>query len=135
MDKVETEFPINRSKASGRGSMCKPCKKVYNAAYYVQTKHIHNPSRTRRTAEVVRENRLRVLDYLQSHPCVVCGEVDPVVLEFDHQRDKRANLSEMMCCGWTTILAEIAKCDVVCANCHRRRTAQQQNWLKARFCF
>jgi hypothetical protein len=33
---------------------------------------------------------------------------------------------------WSRVLLEIEKCDVRCANCHRRRTAQQYGWRKAR---
>lgn len=32
--------------------------------------------------------------------------------------------------GWNKILSEIEKCDVRCANCHKRRTARQFNWSK-----
>jgi hypothetical protein len=69
-------------------------------------------------------NRCHLLMYLREHPCTLCGENDPVVLDFDHLRDKfrevtvLANLS-----GWTNVVAEIEKCRVLCANCHRRHTA------------
>jgi hypothetical protein len=70
---------------------------------------------------------LRILEFLRGHPCVDCGETDPVVLEFDHLRDKVRNVSAMVNARmpWRAIEAEIEKCDVVCANCHRRRTAQR----------
>ena len=65
-------------------------------------------------------------DYLMAHPCVDCGEADPVVLEFDHRADKRAAIVDLMRshANWKDVLAEIQKCDVRCANCHRRRTAR-----------
>jgi hypothetical protein len=72
-----------------------------------------------------------VLEYLLTHPCVDCGETDPVVLEFDHLRDKLGNISAMYGHAWRSILAEIAKCDVVCANCHRRRTARRVGAFRA----
>jgi hypothetical protein len=49
-----------------------------------------------------------------------------VVLEFDHLRDKRATVSVLLRdAEWATVMAEIAKCEVRCANCHRRRTHQR----------
>jgi hypothetical protein len=69
-------------------------------------------------------NRMLVYEYLREHPCVDCGETDTVVLEFDHLRDKVAGISVLANrqVDWEVIAAEIEKCDVVCANCHRRRT-------------
>ena len=70
--------------------------------------------------------------YFRDHPCVDCGETDPIVLEFDHLGDKS------FCIGtgfrdrnWQSVLDEIAKCDVVCANCHRRRTARRGGFARA----
>lgn len=69
-------------------------------------------------------------DYYESHPCVDCGEPDPVV----HVRgQKMFNVSEAAHKGFgiERIEAEIAKCDVRCCNCHRRKTAQRGNWYRS----
>jgi hypothetical protein len=76
------------------------------------------------------DNRARVRAHLSSHPCVDCGEADATVLEFDHRdpRTKRANVSSLLqsAHAWATVQREIDKCDVRCANCHRRRTAESR---------
>jgi hypothetical protein len=67
-------------------------------------------------------------EYLLQHPCVDCGEADPVVLEFDHVNgDKDGNIGNMIGSGrtWRRLLIEIDKCEVRCANCHRRATARR----------
>jgi len=78
-------------------------------------------------------NREFLRAYLASHPCVDCGESDPVVLHFDHVRGKKFRTVGVLVArpaSVKTIEKEIAKCDVVCANCHMRRTAVQQKWKK-----
>ncbi len=71
--------------------------------------------------------RLRILlkEYKESNPCVDCGISYPsFVMDLDHVRGtKRNNVSALHKFGseaqfWT----EVAKCDLVCANCHRFRT-------------
>lgn len=81
-----------------------------------------------RSATVLAENRLRLWRYLADHPCVDCGESDPVVLEFDHLFDKSYNVSQMVSnsFAWETVEREIAKCEVRCASCHLRKTAREQ---------
>ena len=56
--------------------------------------------------------------------CMDCGESNHIVLDFDHLKDKKYNISRMIHDGfsWAAIKKEIAKCEVVCANCHRIRT-------------
>jgi hypothetical protein len=71
-------------------------------------------------------NRRFVEEYLLSHPCVDCGLLDPLVMEFDHVRGrKRSAVSTLVSAAASIIViqTEIAKCVVRCANCHRRRTA------------
>lgn len=74
------------------------------------------------------QKRAAIDEYLKEHPCVVCGLDDIVVLEFDHVRGKKIkDVSLMLRDGHSMekIWAEISKCDVVCANDHRRRTAER----------
>ena len=102
----------------------------YQRAYYEQ-----NRDKVKRQAAASNQRRRAahreyIREYLSQHPCVDCGEADPVVLEFDH-RDPAAkafNVGEAISktWRWQVIEEEIAKCDVRCANCHRRRTARQR---------
>lgn len=88
-----------------------------------------------KTAKLARRRALRaqVLDHLLGHPCVECGEADPVVLEFDHIVAKTASISRLvsLTAPRKAVEAEIALCEVVCANCHRRRTATRAGWRRA----
>jgi hypothetical protein len=56
--------------------------------------------------------------------CSDCGITNHIMLDFDHLRDKKYNVSRMIHDGfsWKAIQKEIEKCEVVCANCHRVRT-------------
>ena len=57
--------------------------------------------------------------------CADCGyNAHPAALDFDHRPGvkKLFNLANMSNATWTQVEAEVAKCDVVCANCHRIRT-------------
>lgn len=77
------------------------------------------------------EVRCCLRSYLSAHACVDCGEREAIVLEFDHVRGiKEANVSKLMQNGrsWAQVLKEIEKCEVVCANCHRKRSAARGRW-------
>jgi hypothetical protein len=56
------------------------------------------------------------------------------VLEFHHLEDKDNEVSRLMGRGASleALIREIKKCSVVCANCHRRITAQDRGWYKRR---
>ncbi len=55
--------------------------------------------------------------------CVDCGESDPLVLDFDHVRGKKKfSLGRAYEHGRLQVLDELAKCEIRCANCHRRKT-------------
>jgi hypothetical protein len=66
----------------------------------------------------------RLKEIKEASGCVDCGESNHIVLDFDHIRNKKYNISRMIHDGfsWAAIKKEIAKCEIVCANCHRIRT-------------
>lgn len=73
--------------------------------------------------------RKRLLDFLSSKSCADCGEEDPVVLDFDHREPRRKfkSIARMLSghYSWDSVLAEIQKCEVRCANCHRKKSYKQ----------
>jgi hypothetical protein len=74
------------------------------------------------------------IEQLASSGCIDCGIADPLVLQFDHRERKTNNVSWAVSAGWSLrrLTEEIAKCDVRCANCHRRRTARMAGWSRLR---
>jgi hypothetical protein len=66
------------------------------------------------------------VDFVKSSPCADCGvSYQPCVMDLDHIRGvKKRGISQMVDGGYTipALKEEIAKCEVVCANCHRIRT-------------
>lgn len=71
--------------------------------------------------------RERIDQIKQAAGCTDCGySSHPAALEFDHVNgDKSSNVSRLIGSTWDRIEAEIAKCEVVCANCHRIRTVER----------
>lgn len=120
-------FAKNRRRKDGHQDHCRACIKVRDALQYKNnTKKFAAWSKSRR----IRVRKL-VFEYLLTHPCVECGERDIIVLEFDHRTQTTKKFDVMSAThghSWKTVEAEIKKCDVVCANCHKRRTAKMLNW-------
>jgi hypothetical protein len=63
--------------------------------------------------------------------CVDCGNKDWRVLEFDHLGDKESGVSRMIATNLSLgrIMAEIDKCEIRCANCHRIKTFERREAL------
>ncbi len=86
--------------------------------------------RRREKAEALRRFRARKreqIDNMKRRPCADCGGTfHPYVMDFDHREGelKRFNVSAAVPLGLSieTIVEEVAKCDVICSNCHRMRT-------------
>jgi hypothetical protein len=74
----------------------------------------------------VRTTKRDYVNELKKKPCMDCGRVyPPYVMEFDHVRgtkDRSISRAVRDLLSWQRLEAEIAKCDLVCANCHRIRT-------------
>ena len=111
-------------------SRCKSCQNEYTKKWYNSNKEQHKKNTAKRRDEHTFKMNIKVYEYLKENPCEECGESDPVVLDFDHinPEDKLGNICHMRTYSEQTLFAEIGKCRVLCANCHRRRTAKQFNW-------
>lgn len=116
------------------GTFCYTSKMGTNSKEYNRNYHLKRSSESKAHKLVMqraRINRLRaeIREYLLKHPCMDCAESDPIVLDFDHVSDnKTMEISNAMRHGWaiSKIMDEIKKCEVVCSNCHRRRTHQRR---------
>ena len=103
----------------------------YYKKWYQENKETHKQNANKRRNRIVKENQQKIIEYLQNHPCIDCGETDIIVLQFDHVRGKkRKEIGAMLSFSWNTIMAEIEKCEVRCANDHIRKTARQQKSYK-----
>lgn len=126
--KCGQRYERNRDKST----YCPPCKRAYDRQHYESNKTAYVTRNTAFKARLRYENTRRINEFLLEHPCVDCGERDPIVLEFDHKGDKESDVSTLLGRHWNLVAAEIEKCDVRCANCHRRVTAKRANWAKHR---
>jgi hypothetical protein len=73
-----------------------------------------------------------VVSALKAEPCSDCGgRFPPECMDFDHVRGQKAAIVSQLCVGdMAVLLAEIAKCDLVCSNCHRIRTKLRRKRLE-----
>lgn len=144
----KTQFYKHAKHPDGLSSSCKECTQKYMRDRRAQGLVEYDPERHKKylgrytltpeqkqrksttDAEGQRKRRLKkhraLLDHLLKHPCVDCGESDPLVLDIDHVRgEKVLGVSDMIARGmpWGVIASEMEKCESRCRNCHARRTA------------
>lgn len=137
--KCSCEKPLKdfsfRYKAQGKyHPWCRVCTRQHNMNRYYANHEHYRKHHTRLTKNKRLEKTKKVLEYLLEHPCVDCGETDPIVLEFDH-RDNEKKIKPVTVMighnlGLEKIFKEIEKCDVRCANCHRRRTGLMRGYSR-----
>jgi hypothetical protein len=122
-------FYKNKNKPDGLHPWCKSCQRAYYAEkvrgdkdYFLKYQRINRREKTARVAAV------------RSQGCADCGENHPAVLEFHHvdPRDKSETIAQMVALNrnWKRIEAEIAKCVVLCCNCHRKRHYNEKTAAK-----
>jgi hypothetical protein len=135
--KCQMDLPVAKFDRSPKGrwsSYCKPCLSLYCREHYVKHAVLHNARRAEARKRYKIRNRVFVNEYLTKHPCIDCGEIDPLLLEFDHvdRSGKKIEISRLSCDGrgLAELQREMNLCVVRCAHCHRRRTARQFGWTK-----
>lgn len=107
-------------------------KRKYDREYHAKRSPEKKLHKQKMQDERAHRNLLTIREYKAVRGCADCGEKDPIVLDFDHSDRalKSFNMGECTRRGFSlnTLLKEAEKCEVVCANCHRKRTAKQLNW-------
>jgi hypothetical protein len=126
------QFAWRRKDKGQRDNMCAPCRSAYGREHYLANRQRYIDAEARRKRARAESRTRYLFEFFRDHPCADCGEKDPLVLEFDHLGDKRFEVTNQFASrNWREILNEIAKCEVVCANCHRRRTARRRGSIRA----
>ena len=128
-DKSENDFHWKNKQQDKKHVICKTCaceRSKRHRRQNIEKYKIYDKERQKQHSIMIGEF---LWNYKLQHPCA-CGESDPLVLDFDHIKDKAFGIAAAR---WQrksleAIRQEIAKCVVRCANCHRRKTANEQGW-------
>lgn len=137
IQKLDSDFNKNKSKKDGLNTICRECSKECSRKYYKEKGEKHKKNVVERNKKYKTVLHDFILNYLETHHCIDCGNPDKRVLEFDHlpQFKKDRDISRMIACSLSLdrIKDEIDKCEVVCANCHKIRTVERSrvNYRKA----
>lgn len=117
IEKSESEFNFNKSK-DRLEYHCKKCHSDYLKVHYQKNKEYYKAKSTKRVSEI----REWFQTYKIDLKCETCGENHPACIEFHHTKNKELEVSDTIANGWgkERILSEIAKCKVLCSNCHRK---------------
>lgn len=132
IEKEESEYFVKDSKSGRLHAHCKACykehRKTFYAKHYVQYGDDYRARAKVRRDAVRNEFRTNMLAYLQGKECSVCGESDIRTFEFDHidPTIKQFSISQAVRLGhkWSAVEAELLKCRLLRANCHKKHTAE-----------
>ena len=127
--KPYSNFTFEKRTKDGHRSWCKKCMSEDSRKRYLR-----NEKSSKKRIETKRIKNYKILiSYLFKHPCIDCGETDPLILEFDHIKGIKSYSISTLLCGaikWEKVEKEIDKCVVRCANCHNRKTFKTRNTLR-----
>lgn len=119
-----SEFHRNRARRDGLQTYCKACRAVIDHERYERR-------RGKPIAWRVFDRTLRkwLRELKTGRPCTDCGRVfPPEVMQWDHLPGTQKLADVSLIRSRDAILGEIAKCELVCANCHAIRTFRRAGW-------
>lgn len=102
-----------------------------NRQKYCCVKCRNNSSAGKITTQRYQQSRRAKINEIKiARGCSICGYNEhAAALDFNHVRgDKLFTISQDTKKAWEKMLAEIEKCDVLCANCHRIHTYENRHW-------
>jgi len=102
-------------------------KRTAHRIKYLKDYYIQNRSHELTRSSNRRKDNLKWVNEIKSElPCIKCGETDIRCLDFHHRNpdSKILAVASMIRHSRKKILEEIKKCDVLCANCHRKERTE-----------
>lgn len=127
-----TEFQLRSIPSGKRRNICIYCNRIYATNFAKELRRKAKLDGVKTGSSISRKktrliHQKKIFEFFKTHPCVDCGESNPLRLTFDHVRGKKlfTIANKISQYKWETIEEEIKKCDVRCANCHSSRTMQQ----------
>ena len=133
-NEINKESQRKHNKKRRKKSSYRLLQKKYSKIHYQKNKIIYIEKAKIQKEKTSKIYQNRILEYLEKHPCIDCGEADPIVLTFDHVRGiKEFNISEIFRVqySWKKIVIEIDKCEIRCCNCHMRKTSIERKFWKS----
>lgn len=120
-EKLLTDFRRDRAQTSGYQSWCKVCARAQHKSAYME----RYGDKARAAARLRgASTRQFIVDYKNTHPCIICGEDNRVCLDFHHldptQKDFNLSAATTSTRSIESIQEEIDKCVVLCKNCHMK---------------
>jgi hypothetical protein len=140
----EIRYQTKRGEARCRQHTCASCcvkasvknrKMQWSSKYKAYATNFYSSEAATNRQRACRDRLRALVDSAKSGACMDCRrKFHPVCMDFDHRNpaSKTDSVTQLVAKRrkWEVIAAEIAKCDLVCANCHRIRTAAAGGWLK-----
>jgi ribosomal protein L31 len=123
------DFGKDRSRASNRQAYCKPCAVDVQMAYLKS--HPASAEKQKTRVQTRHDDLMRKFNLLKAmRGCYDCGGFfPPEAMDWDHRpgTEKLFHVSDSFGTrNFESIVDEIAKCDLVCSNCHRVRTKKRK---------
>lgn len=119
-EKPLTEFNFRDRRKGTYMAQCKECLHKHKNDLY-KTKY------KERYKDRLKENKIKHREYirnlislLKAGGCCICGEKDQCCLDFHHINNKLFTISDNPDVTESTLLEEVDKCVILCANCHRK---------------
>lgn len=120
-EKEVSDFNWKQKSKGTRHSKCKPCYNAYNRKYYKGRDNTDLIAKSRaRQAAIIEQYK----EWKSKQCCKVCGEDATECLDLHHRDPTQKEFTPANGCyttgSWAAWKKEIDKCDVLCANCHRK---------------
>jgi len=113
-------------------AQCGDCLNISTRKHYRDNKDKYKDKTVKNNLRYIYRARVFIRELKLGNGCTRCEESHPDVLEFDHvnPKTKRVEISYMTHHAYSidSILEEIEKCVLLCANCHRKKTSLQKDW-------